>query len=36
MDLREGEPLDAEAFRELVQAAVAENLRSMTKKARRP
>ena len=34
IDLREGEALDAEAFRELIQAAVAENLRSSATKSK--
>lgn len=34
IDLREGEVLDAEAFRALIQAAVAENLRSGAPKPR--
>lgn len=33
IDLREGEVLDAEAFRALIQAAVAENLRSGASKS---
>ncbi len=33
IDIREGEVLDAEAFKALVQAAVAENLRSSTSKS---
>ena len=36
IDVREGETLDAEAFKALVRAAVAENLRSGTKKAKSP
>jgi hypothetical protein len=39
IDIREGEMLDAEAFRALIQAAVAENLRSSARKSqdrRRP
>ncbi|AGA30964.1 hypothetical protein Sinac_6907 [Singulisphaera acidiphila DSM 18658] len=34
IDIREGEVLDAEAFKALVQAAVAENLRSSTPKSK--
>ena len=34
IDLREGESLDAEAFQALIQAAVAENLRSSAAKPR--
>ena len=34
IDIREGEVLDAEAFKALIQAAVAENLRSSTPKPR--
>lgn len=36
MDIREGEELDAKAFKTLIQAAVAENLRSSAAKARPP
>jgi hypothetical protein len=36
IDLREGEVLDAEAFKALIQAAVAENLRSGTAKSKSP
>ncbi|HZY88122.1 MAG TPA: DUF1801 domain-containing protein [Gemmataceae bacterium] len=36
IDVREGETLDAEAFKALIRAAVAENLRSGTKKAKSP
>jgi hypothetical protein len=36
IDIREGEVLDAEAFKALIRAAVAENLRSGTKKAKSP
>ena len=35
IDIREGEVLDAEAFKALIQAAVAENLRSSASKPRR-
>jgi hypothetical protein len=34
IDIREGELLDAEAFKALIQAAVAENLRSSASKSR--
>ena len=34
IDIREGEVLDAEAFKALIQAAVAENLRSSATKSR--
>src|SRR6478672_6664307 len=34
IDIREGEVLDAEAFKALIQAAVAENLRSSAPKSR--
>ncbi len=34
IDIREGEVLDAEAFKVLIQAAVAENLRSSAPKSR--
>jgi len=34
IDIREGEVLDAEAFKALIQAAVAENLRSSAQKPR--
>ncbi|CAN5607610.1 DUF1801 domain-containing protein [soil metagenome] len=33
IDIREGESLDPEAFKALIQAAIAENLRSKSKKA---
>ena len=33
IDIREGEVLDAEAFKALIQAAVAENLRSSARKS---
>ena len=36
IDVREGETLDAEAFKALIRAAVAENLRLGTKKAKSP
>jgi hypothetical protein len=36
IDIREGETLDAAAFKALVRAAVAENLRSGTKMAKSP
>lgn len=36
IDIREGEVLDAEAFKALIQAAVAENLRSSAPKAKSP
>jgi hypothetical protein len=36
IDVREGETLDAEAFKALIRAAVAENLRSGAKKAKSP
>ncbi len=36
IDIREGEVLDAEAFKALVQAAVAENLRSSAPKSKSP
>ncbi len=36
IDLREGEPLDAAAFKALIQAAVAENLRSSAPKSKSP
>jgi hypothetical protein len=35
VDIREGEVLDAEAFKALIQAAVAENLRSSAPKSQR-
>src|SRR5207253_4559041 len=35
-DIREGEVLDAEAFKALIQAAVAENLRSSAPKSKSP
>jgi hypothetical protein len=34
IDIREGEVLDAEAFKALIQAAVAENLRSSAPKSK--
>jgi hypothetical protein len=36
IDIREGEDLDAEAFKALIQAAVAENLRSSAPKSKSP
>jgi hypothetical protein len=36
IDIREGESLDAEAFKALIRAAVAENLRSSAPKAKSP
>ncbi len=36
IDIREGEVLDAEAFKALIQAAGAENLRSSTPKSKSP
>ena len=36
IDIREGEVLDAEAFKALIQAAVAENLRSSAPKSKSP
>jgi hypothetical protein len=36
IDIREGEVLDAEAFKVLIQAAVAENLRSSAPKSKSP
>jgi hypothetical protein len=36
IDIREGEVLDAEAFQALIQAAVAENLRSSAPKSKSP
>src|SRR5881396_3761078 len=36
IDIREGEALDAEAFKALIQAAVAENLRSSAPKSKSP
>lgn len=36
IDIREGEVLDAEAFKALIQAAVAENLRSSAPKVTGP
>ena len=36
IDIREGEVLDAEAFKALIQAAVAENLRSSVPKSKSP
>src|SRR5947199_6274531 len=36
IDIREGEVLDAKAFKALIQAAVAENLRSSAPKAKAP
>jgi hypothetical protein len=35
IDIREGEALDAEAFKVLIQAAVAENLRSSARKSQK-